>query len=66
MNTAIYAEAQGIGFAIPINRAKRIVSDLINYGSVVQAWIGLAVQPIDATLAAYLNLSNSAGVIITP
>ena len=65
INTAIYAEAQGIGFAIPINRAKRIVSDLINYGSVVQAWIGLNVQPIDANLSAYLNLQNSAGVIVT-
>ena len=65
INTAIYAEAQGIGFAIPINRAKRIVSDLINYGAVVQAWIGLTVQPIDANLSAYLNLQNSAGVIVT-
>jgi len=65
INTAIYAEAQGIGFAIPINRAKRIVSDLINYGTVVQAWIGITVQPMDARLSAYLNLKNSAGVIVT-
>jgi serine protease Do len=36
INTAIYAQAQGIGFAIPINRAKRIISDLINYGEVVR------------------------------
>lgn len=65
INTAIYAEAQGIGFAIPINRAKRIVTDLIHYGSVVQAWIGLKVHPIDANLSAYLNLNNRQAVIIT-
>jgi len=65
INTAIFAEAQGIGFAIPINRAKRIINDLIHYGSVVQAWIGLTVQPIDASLSAYLNLKNSQAVIVS-
>lgn len=65
INTAIYAEAQGIGFAIPINRAKRIVSDLIAYGEVVQAWIGLIVQPIDPSLAEYLRLTNNDGVIVS-
>ena len=64
INTAIYAEAQGIGFAIPINRARRIVSDLINFGQVVQAWIGLTVQSIDASLSAYLNIDRSVGVIV--
>jgi S1-C subfamily serine protease len=65
INTAIHAQAQGIGFAIPINRAKRIVSDLINYGEVVDAWIGLTVQPIDTKLADYLNLKRDRGVIVS-
>lgn len=65
INTAIYAQAQGIGFAIPINRAKRIISDLINFGAVVQAWVGLMVQPIDTNLAEYLNIQGDAGVIIS-
>ena len=65
INTAIYAQAQGIGFAIPINRAKRIVSDLINYGEVVQAWIGISVQPIDPNLAAYLDIDEINGVIVS-
>lgn len=64
INTAIYAEAQGIGFAIPINRAKRIISDLINYGEVLQVWIGLTVQPIDGDLAAYLQIPTVAGVLV--
>jgi Do/DeqQ family serine protease len=64
INTAIYAKAQGIGFAIPINKAKRIVSDLIKYGEVVHAWIGITVQGIDEELSKYLNLSGKAGVIV--
>ncbi len=60
INTAIYAKAQGIGFAIPISRARRIVSDLIRYGEVSQAWIGLSVQDIDARLARYLKLPREA------
>jgi serine protease Do len=65
LNTAIYAQAQGIGFAIPINRAKRIVADLINYGEVIQAWIGISVQPIDKNLAAYLGIQETNGLIVT-
>lgn len=65
VNTAIYAEARGIGFATPINRAKRIISDLINYGEVVQAWTGMTVQALDPDLALYFNLKNNTGVIVT-
>jgi len=64
INTAIYAKAQGIGFAIPINNAKRIVSDLIQYGEVVPAWIGVIVQNMDADLARYLNARGIEGVLI--
>lgn len=64
VNTAIYAKAQGIGFAIPINKAKRIVSDLIKYGEVVHAWIGITVQGIDEELSQYLNLSDKIGVLV--
>jgi S1-C subfamily serine protease len=65
INTAIYAEAQGIGFAIPINRAKRIISDLINYGEVIQPWIGLTVQALDSNMAGYLNLEKNIGALVT-
>jgi S1-C subfamily serine protease len=64
INTAIYAKAQGIGFAIPIDRAKRIVDDLIRFGEVIQAWIGLRVQPIDERLAAYLKLEKPEGILV--
>jgi serine protease Do len=64
INTAIYAKAQGIGFAIPINKAKRIVSDLIQYGEVVQIWLGITVQNLDKRLAQYLKASEHKGVIV--
>jgi Do/DeqQ family serine protease len=64
INTAIYAKAQGIGFAIPINKAKKIISDLIQYGEVIQAWIGITVQNLDKPLAGYLNVPDQKGVMV--
>jgi serine protease Do len=64
INTAIYAKAQGIGFAIPINKAKRIVSDLIQYGEVVLSWTGLFLQDLDKELARYLKIPEDKGVIV--
>src|SRR5437763_9347308 len=40
INTAIYANAQGIGFAIPVDRARKVVLDILRYGQVHNAWIG--------------------------
>jgi len=65
INTAIFAQAQGIGFAIPINRAKRIISDLINYGEVIQAWVGMTVQPLDSNLSTYLDIQGDVGLMVT-
>jgi Do/DeqQ family serine protease len=64
INTAIYAKAQGIGFAIPINKAKRIITDLIKYGEVIPAWIGVTVQDLDAELAQYLKATTVKGVLV--
>jgi Do/DeqQ family serine protease len=64
INTAIYAGAQGIGFAIPINRARRIVNDLIHYGEVVHPWIGITVQDLDSNLQHYLRLTAARGVVV--
>ncbi len=64
INTAIYAKAQGIGFAIPISKARKIISDLIQYGEVIQAWIGITVQNMDEKLARYMAVPGKKGVII--
>lgn len=40
INVAIYREAQGIGFAIPVDRARKVIQDILRYGEVHAAWIG--------------------------
>jgi Do/DeqQ family serine protease len=64
INTAIYAGAQGIGFAIPINRAKRVVADLIAYGEVVMPWIGIRVQMLSDQLVRYFGLESQEGLLV--
>jgi serine protease Do len=64
INTAIYAKAQGIGFAIPISKAKKIVADLIQYGEVQPAWIGIVAQELDERLAQYLTYPGRTGAMI--
>jgi len=44
VNNAVYGPAQGIGFAIPVDRVRRVVEDLISYGAVRSAWLGLLVE----------------------
>jgi serine protease Do len=65
INTAIYAGAQGIGFAIPINKARRIIEDLIAYGEVIDAWVGAWVQELDGNLTRYYNIPHQKGVMIS-
>ena len=52
INTAIYTNSfdrsnKGVGFAIPANMVKRVMSDLIDHGKVLLSWIGVQIQPID-------------------
>ena len=61
INTAIYSQAQGIGFAIPADRARRVVDDLITFGEVQAAWFGLEVQALDEKLAKYLGYEGDPG-----
>jgi len=42
INTAIRADAEGIGFAIPVNRAIKVAADLVHYGAVRAPWLGIA------------------------
>ncbi len=64
INTAIYSKARGIGFAIPINKAKRIVADLIRYGQVSEIWLGIGVQDITQRMALYLRLPEGGGALV--
>jgi len=64
INSAIYGKAQGIGFAIPISRAKRIVQELISHGAVEAPWVGLIVQTLTPELAFHFSLKEKQGVLI--
>ena len=64
INTAIYGKAQGIGFAIPISRAKRIIQELIHYGAVETPWVGIVVQTLTPELAGHFELNEGQGVVI--
>jgi serine protease Do len=56
INTAVYQQAQGIGFAIPIDVAKRVVSELIQHGEVSPVWLGISFQDLHAALVEALGL----------
>ncbi|HXV35922.1 MAG TPA: trypsin-like peptidase domain-containing protein, partial [Myxococcota bacterium] len=56
INTAVYGGGQGIGFAIPIDTAMRVVNELIAHGEVTPVWLGVEVQDLHPDLAAALNL----------
>lgn len=70
MNTIIYSTGSGkgsigLGFAIPINKVKKIVDELKVKGEIDRNFFtGLGVQDIDEKIAAYFKLPNSRGVIV--
>ncbi|HYE78644.1 MAG TPA: trypsin-like peptidase domain-containing protein, partial [bacterium] len=68
INTVIFSQSggsQGLGFAIPINFAKKVVADLVQYGRVRRPYLGVhGLLPLGPALARYLNLGVSSGVLI--
>src|SRR6185503_14901756 len=64
INTAIVSSGQGIGFAIPINMAREIVTQLISRGKVVRGWLGVAIQDLSPELAASLGVKEDAGALV--
>ena len=64
INTAIVAAGQGIGFAIPANMVKRVISQLMDRGKVTRGWIGVSVQPLTPELAQSLRLKDTTGAVV--
>jgi serine protease Do len=64
INTVVRADAQGIGFAIPIHLAKAIADELIKHGKVKRPWTGLNVQDVTPDIAAYLGLARVEGAFV--
>jgi serine protease Do len=64
INTAIYASAQGIGFAIPVDKVKRIVAELTEFGKVRPAWVGAQVHYLSPELAQQLGWDRTYGALV--
>jgi Do/DeqQ family serine protease len=67
INTAIASNNgsyQGYSFAIPVNIVKKVVADLIEFGSVQRAYIGLSIIDIDSKIAEEKNISQLNGVYV--
>ncbi|MFZ0450702.1 MAG: DegQ family serine endoprotease [Desulfatiglandaceae bacterium] len=64
INTAIIAQGQNIGFAIPINIAKELLPQL-KKGKIIRGWLGVMIQDITPELAKSFGLNSKKGVLIS-
>jgi serine protease Do len=64
INTAIVSGANGIGFAIPADRARRVVADLLRYGELRPVWSGARLLTVDEELARRYQLSVKRGAMV--
>ena len=64
INNAVNASGQGIGFAVPINMAKKVLPQLARNGRVVRSWLGIAIEDPNLELANSLGLRER-GVLVT-
>jgi Do/DeqQ family serine protease len=64
INTAVNAQAQGIGFAIPTSTVKEVLDDLIKQGHVSRPWMGVQIETVTSEVAEYYNLDQNWGVLI--
>lgn len=68
INTALYSRtggSQGIGLAIPIEIAQKVLNDIIQYGYVIRGWLGLEAAQINPQLAKQLGLKTTQGIVVT-
>jgi len=65
INTAIVPFAQGIGFAIPVNGAKRCANEIIMHGKVMRPWLGVSGLTVTPEVASYYGLPIDRGALVT-
>ncbi|HDL18443.1 MAG TPA: DegQ family serine endoprotease [Bacteroidetes bacterium] len=68
INSAIATQTggfMGIGFAIPVNLAKKIMGDIIEKGKVVRGWLGVTIQNVTPDLSKAMKLKTVKGVIVS-
>jgi len=67
INSAIYSRtggSQGIGFAIPVSIARKVMEQIIKSGSVTRGWVGVEVQDLSPELAESFSLKSAEGALI--
>jgi len=64
INVAIYAQAQNIGFAIPVDRARKVIQDLLRFGEVHAAWIGAVTTTLTPEEAKRLGQNTQRGALV--
>ena len=64
INTAKIPYAHGIGFAVPVNTAKTILQELIQYGKVNRPWLGVSTIKITSRIASYYRLPTNEGALV--
>ncbi|MDR3284549.1 MAG: trypsin-like peptidase domain-containing protein [Treponema sp.] len=68
INTMIYStsgSSAGIGFAVPVNTARRVVDDLLKYGSVKRGGINAALVQLTSTIAKYAEITIASGLLVS-
>ena len=64
INTAIVMNSEGLNFAIPINRVKQVLPQLITTGKVTRAWLGIYIRDLTPDLAQYFGVEPGEGVLV--
>ena len=64
INSAIAPFAQGLGFAIPINRAKEIMNDLVSHGHARRGWLGVSIGNVTPQIAKTYGVGTTEGAMI--
>jgi len=64
INTAIVAGGQGIGFAIPVDLAKGIITQLKTDGTVTRGWLGVGIQDLNQEIADYYGVAGKKGALV--
>lgn len=64
INTAIISYAQNVGFSIPSNMVKQIVTQLIEMGEVQRGWLGVGIEPVTYEIAVEFDVKEGEGVYV--
>ncbi|MGD8688532.1 MAG: trypsin-like peptidase domain-containing protein [Gammaproteobacteria bacterium] len=68
INTALMSpsgRSDGIGFAIPVNLARGVMTELVKYGRVIRGWLGLVTQDLTPQLAEAFGLADTQGFVVS-